>query len=156
MTPESGGWCRLDCCSESPKLILAQVLRSGLINRPRRGTSGFSITLGEMLLWGIVYATQDTLFKAVLAGVLPEGRRNLGFGLFYIAYGGGWLVGSIAAGLLYGQIANAPDCLLDGYSIDLIASVCHCAPKRIAHALRCPSALLSPWLHCHRIVHVSA
>jgi MFS family permease len=54
-----------------------------------------------MILWGIGYATQDTLLKAVIASVLPEGKRNLAFGVFYLGYGGGWLVGSITAGLLY-------------------------------------------------------
>ena len=56
-----------------------------------------------MPLWGVGYAVQDTLLKAVVAGVLPEGRRNLAFGLFYAGYGVGWLVGSLAAGLLYEQ-----------------------------------------------------
>ena len=54
-----------------------------------------------MVFWGIGYATQDTLFKAVVAGVLPEGKRNLAFGLFYSGYGAGWLIGSVATGLLY-------------------------------------------------------
>jgi MFS family permease len=54
-----------------------------------------------MPLWGIGYATQDTLLKAIVAGVLPEGRRNLAFGLFYTGYGSGWLIGSTAMGLLY-------------------------------------------------------
>jgi MFS family permease len=52
-------------------------------------------------LWGIGYATQDTLLKVLIAGVLPEGKRNTAFGLFYIGYGGGWLIGSAATGLLY-------------------------------------------------------
>jgi len=56
-----------------------------------------------MVVWGIGYATQDTLLKAVVANVLPEGKRNLAFGLFYAGYGIGWLIGSIAAGLLYEQ-----------------------------------------------------
>ena len=56
-----------------------------------------------MVLWGIGYATQDTLLKAIIAGMLPEGRRNLAFGLFYAGYGSGWLIGSIATGLLYEQ-----------------------------------------------------
>jgi hypothetical protein len=47
------------------------------------------------------YATQDTLLKAIIAGVLPEGRRNLAFGLFYLGYGAVWLVVSVTAGLLY-------------------------------------------------------
>jgi MFS family permease len=62
---------------------------------------GFWVALAGLLLWGIGYATQDTLLKALIAGVLPEGRRNLAFGLFYLGYGGGWLVGSLTTGLLY-------------------------------------------------------
>jgi len=52
-------------------------------------------------LWGIGYAVQDTLLKAVVAGVLPKGKRSFAFGLFYAGYGCGWLLGSIAAGILY-------------------------------------------------------
>jgi MFS family permease len=62
---------------------------------------GFGVALGGLLLWGIGYATQDTLLKVLIASVLPEGRRNLAFGLFYLGYGGGWLVGSVTTGLLY-------------------------------------------------------
>jgi MFS family permease len=57
--------------------------------------------LAGMALLGIGYATQDTLLKAMIASVLPEGRRNFAFGLFYIGYGAGWLIGSVAMGLLY-------------------------------------------------------
>lgn len=57
--------------------------------------------LAGLMLWGIGYATQDTLLKALIASVLPEGRRNLAFGLFYVGYGAGWLVGSMTIGLLY-------------------------------------------------------
>jgi MFS family permease len=39
--------------------------------------------------------------KALVAGMLPEGKRNLAFGLFYAGYGCGWLIGSIVTGLLY-------------------------------------------------------
>jgi MFS family permease len=62
---------------------------------------GFSLALVGILLWGIGYATQDTLLKALIAGVAPRARRNFGFGVFYLGYGAGWLVGSIVAGLLY-------------------------------------------------------
>ena len=62
---------------------------------------GFWTALGGLLLWGIGYATQDTLLKVLIASVLPEGKRSLAFGLFYLGYGGGWLAGSVAAGLLY-------------------------------------------------------
>jgi predicted MFS family arabinose efflux permease len=42
-----------------------------------------------------------------VAGVLPEGERNLAFGLFYTGYGVGWLIGSVATGLLYEQSHSA-------------------------------------------------
>jgi MFS family permease len=50
---------------------------------------------------GDLKSTVDTLLKALIASVLPEGRRNLAFGLFYLGYGGGWLGGSVTTGLLY-------------------------------------------------------
>jgi MFS family permease len=62
---------------------------------------GFWVALAGLLLWGVGYATQDTLLKVLIASVLPEGKRNLAFGLFYLGYGGGWLVGSVVTGLLY-------------------------------------------------------
>jgi len=62
---------------------------------------GFWVALVGLLLWGVGYAIQDTLLKALIASVLPTGRRNLAFGLFYLGYGGGWLIGSVMSGLLY-------------------------------------------------------
>ncbi|MGY0571967.1 MFS transporter [Bradyrhizobium sp. RDM12] len=62
---------------------------------------GFWIVLFGMLLWGVGYAIQDTLLKAIVAEVLPEGKRNFAFGLYYAGYGVGWLAGSIVTGLLY-------------------------------------------------------
>ena len=53
------------------------------------------------MLWGIGYAVQDTLLKAVIAGSMPRERRNFAFGLFYVGYGAGWLAGSVVSGLLY-------------------------------------------------------
>lgn len=41
------------------------------------------------------------MLKVLIASVLPEGKRNMAFGVFYLGYGAGWLVGSVATGLLY-------------------------------------------------------
>jgi MFS family permease len=62
---------------------------------------GFWVALAGLLLWGVGYAIQDTLLKALIASVLPATRRNFAFGLFYIGYGSGWLIGSVTIGLLY-------------------------------------------------------
>jgi MFS family permease len=61
------------------------------------------LALIGILLWGIGYATQDTLLKALVATVLPDAQRNYAFGLYYGGYGVGWLIGSAATGLLYNQ-----------------------------------------------------
>jgi MFS family permease len=81
-------------------VVLAAVFISSLF-APLVFLGNFAVALMGLLLWGVGYATQDALLKAVIAGVLPENRRNLGFGLFYVGYGVGWLAGSVATGLLY-------------------------------------------------------
>jgi predicted MFS family arabinose efflux permease len=81
-------------------VLLVAVLLSALF-APCAFLGGLPLLIAGMALWGIGYATQDTLLKAIVAGVLPEGKRSLAFGLFYAGYGVGWLVGSIAMGLLY-------------------------------------------------------
>lgn len=63
----------------------------------------FYMALIGMIFWGIGFAAQDTLLKAIIAGILPEGKRNLAFGLFYVGYGSGWLIGSTITGLLYSE-----------------------------------------------------
>jgi MFS family permease len=82
--------------------VLVAVCLSALFS-PFVFLGGFYVALFGMLLWGIGYATQDTLLKAIVAEVLPEGQRNLAFGLYYAGYGVGWLAGSIGTGLLYEQ-----------------------------------------------------
>jgi len=83
-------------------IVLIAIFLSSLFS-PLVFLGGFYAALVGMVLWGIGYATQDTLLKAIVAGVLPEGKRNLAFGLFYAGYGVGWLIGSVATGLLYEQ-----------------------------------------------------
>ncbi len=81
-------------------VLLAAVLLSALFS-PLVFFGNAPLVVGGMLLWGIGYATQDTLLKAVIAGHLPEGKRNVAFGLYYAGYGVGWLLGSVVIGLLY-------------------------------------------------------
>lgn len=83
-------------------IVLAAVLLSSVAS-PFVFFGGFAAALFGILLWGIGYATQDTLLKALVATVLPEGKRNFAFGLYYAGYGVGWLIGSVVTGLLYDQ-----------------------------------------------------
>jgi MFS family permease len=81
-------------------VVLIAVTLSALFT-PLLFAGGFATVIAAMPLLGIGYAVQDTLLKAIVAGVLPHGRRHLAFGLFYSGYGCGWLLGSVAMGLLY-------------------------------------------------------
>lgn len=81
-------------------VVLVAVLVAAMFS-PLVFLGGAGVALAGLILWGVGYAIQDTLLKAVVAGMLPRGRRNLAFGLFYTGYGGGWFIGSIATGLLY-------------------------------------------------------
>ncbi len=62
-------------------VLLSAVFLSALF-APAVFLGGFPGVILAMAFWGIGYATQDTLFKALIAGVLPEGRRDFAFGLF--------------------------------------------------------------------------
>ena len=83
-------------------VVLAAVLLSAAFS-PLVFLGGFDLALFGILLWGIGYATQDTLLKALVTTVLPDAQRNFAFGLYYAGYGVGWLIGSVATGLLYDQ-----------------------------------------------------
>jgi MFS family permease len=81
-------------------VVIGAVVLSALF-APLAFAGKFAALMIALPLLGLAYATQDTLLKALIAGILPEHRRNTAFGIFYIGYGVGWLIGSIAMGLLY-------------------------------------------------------
>ena len=62
-----------------------------------------NFAIAGILLWGVGQVTQDMLLSSVVASELPRDHRSLAFGLYYTGYGFGWLLGSIATGLLYEQ-----------------------------------------------------
>lgn len=62
---------------------------------------GWALALAGMILWGLGMGAQDSLLKAVLAGVIPADRRGTGFGVFDTVFGVAWFAGSAAMGLLY-------------------------------------------------------
>ena len=62
---------------------------------------GFSLALAGMILWGLGLGAQDSLLKAVLAGVIPADKRGTGFGVFDTVFGVAWFAGSATMGLLY-------------------------------------------------------
>lgn len=84
-----------------PIVIVAFALSS--LFAPLVFLGDFTLAFLGIIIWGIGFGAQDTLLKALIAGVMPEGKRNLAFGLFYTGYGVGWLIGSVITGILYMQ-----------------------------------------------------
>ena len=54
-----------------------------------------------MILWGMGMAAQDSCLKAVLAKIIPSGKRSTAFGIFDTGFGVAWFAGSAVMGLLY-------------------------------------------------------
>src|SRR5215510_5398949 len=59
------------------------------------------VALIGMILWGIALCDARHTPEGYITSVLLERRPDLAFKLFYLRYGGGWLIGSVIAGLLY-------------------------------------------------------
>ncbi|HEV2403381.1 MAG TPA: MFS transporter [Candidatus Saccharimonadales bacterium] len=61
------------------------------------------LALGGMVLWGLGSASQESLLKSLVAGIVPSIRRATGFGLFDTGFGIAWFMGSWFMGYLYSK-----------------------------------------------------
>jgi MFS family permease len=53
------------------------------------------------LLWGLGMGVQESIMAAAVAGMVPSRRIASAYGLFNLAYGVAWFLGSAAMGILY-------------------------------------------------------
>src|SRR5262245_51494523 len=54
-----------------------------------------------MILWGIGMGTQESVMRAVVAGMTAPDRRATAFGILNAVFGVAWFLGSSALGILY-------------------------------------------------------
>jgi len=80
-------------------LILAIVCSVGFAPMIFLGGASFAI-LG-MVLWGIGMGAQESILKAVVAGMVAPERRGSAYGIFNTGYGLSWFLGSALMGILY-------------------------------------------------------
>jgi MFS family permease len=80
-------------------LMLAIALSMGFAPLVFWGGSAFAV-LG-MVLWGIGMGAQESILKAVVAGMVPPERRGSAYGIFNTGYGLAWFAGSALMGILY-------------------------------------------------------
>jgi MFS family permease len=62
---------------------------------------GALLALGGMVLWGVGMAGQESIVRAVVAGMIPPSRRAAGFGVFNAGFGLAWFAGSALMGVVY-------------------------------------------------------
>jgi MFS family permease len=62
---------------------------------------GVPLATVGMVLWGIGMGAQESILKAVVAGMVPPERRGSAYGIFNTGYGVAWFLGSALMGVLY-------------------------------------------------------
>ena len=64
-------------------------------------SSTWLVALAGVLIWGAAGGVQDSTVKALVAQLVPSGRRATGYGLFAAVQGGAAVAGGALAGALY-------------------------------------------------------
>lgn len=80
-------------------LIIAIVFSLGFAPLVFLGGSTFAVI--GMVLWGIGMGAQESILKAVVAGMVSPERRGSAYGIFNTGYGIAWFLGSALMGVLY-------------------------------------------------------
>ncbi len=62
---------------------------------------GFYWALIGMVLWGIGMGAQESIMRAIVAGMVPMDRRSTAYGVFNAGFGLFWFLGSALMGVLY-------------------------------------------------------
>jgi predicted MFS family arabinose efflux permease len=60
-----------------------------------------------MILWGIGMGAQESVMRAVVAGMTAPDRRATAFGILNAVFGVAWFIGSASLGILYDQSVTA-------------------------------------------------
>jgi predicted MFS family arabinose efflux permease len=95
------------------------------------GARGESAVLGT-ILWGIGAGAQESIMRAAIANMTTGTRRSTAYGMFNLAYGLAWFVGSALVGWLYARSIGG----LIAFSViaQLLANPCFVWAKRLSRA----------------------
>lgn len=70
-------------------------------------SSGASLIVFGIALWGIGMGAQESIIRAVVADMVPTQKRGTGYGIFNAGYGICWFLGSALMGILYDKFLPA-------------------------------------------------
>lgn len=82
------------------RILLAVAFVSALF-APLVFGGGFWAALAGMALWGVSMGAQESVMRAVVAGMVAPDRRGSAYGIFNAGYGLAWFAGSAFMGILY-------------------------------------------------------
>lgn len=80
--------------------LVAAALLSALF-APLVFLGSFTWALLGMALWGVGMGAQESIMRAVVAGMAPPDKRGTAYGIFNTGFGLFWFAGSALMGLLY-------------------------------------------------------
>ncbi len=83
------------------QLLMAATLISAFSAIFTFAIDGYFMAFLGMFLWSIGIAAQGALMRAVVAHMTPSAKRGSAFGLFNMAFGLAWFLGSFLMGILY-------------------------------------------------------
>jgi len=83
--------------------VLAGATALSAFSAPLIFLSGRTGLLVGMGIWGVALGAQESIVRAVVAGLVPKNRRATGYGIFNSCFGLAWFTGSAAMGFLYGR-----------------------------------------------------
>jgi MFS family permease len=69
--------------------------------------AGAGAAFAGMILWGVGMGAQESVMRAVVAGMTPPDRRGTAFGILNAVFGVAWFVGSVLLGVVYDQSVAA-------------------------------------------------
>lgn len=82
-----------------PILIAATVI--SLFCVPLVFMGNFYFALLGVALWGVGMGAQESIMRAIIAGMVSVDRRGSAYGIFNTGYGVSWFLGSVLMGMLY-------------------------------------------------------
>jgi predicted MFS family arabinose efflux permease len=83
----------------NPVLVAAPLVAA--VAAPLVFLHGWSSALAGMVFWGVGLGVQNSVLRAVVAEMVPSGKRGSAYGIFNTVYGVCWFAGSALMGVLY-------------------------------------------------------
>ncbi len=109
----------------------------GALFAPLVFLGGSGLALAGMVSWGIGMGAQDSLLKAMLAGLVPPEKRGTAYGVFDTVFGAAWFIGSALMGFLYDR--SLPALIVFSVLTQLAALPVLCGRTRPTRADTCVS-----------------